>query len=216
MSESKVSEVSICNQALSWLGQSPIISLDDQNTTAELCRINYPQLRDALLELRPWTFAVARHKSETTELMQSNNCAEYTGWGEGYAHVVPNDWLLVYRVYRNITNAYGPSTYWDYGDDANWTREGDYVVASDAVVYMYGLRRITDPGKFSLLFVQALAARLAADLALPITQNAQLHQTMEVLYENKLTDAAARDGAQGRNEQIGNSRLIDSRWHLGA
>ena len=55
-----ISEVSICNQALSWLGQETITSLDDQATTAVWMNANYDLLRDSVMEARMWTFATVR------------------------------------------------------------------------------------------------------------------------------------------------------------
>jgi len=52
------STVSICNQALSLLGEAPIISLDDDSNTAALCKANYSDLRDAVLEAGNWSFAL--------------------------------------------------------------------------------------------------------------------------------------------------------------
>ena len=54
------SEVSICNQAISWLGGKSIISLDDGTTEANLCKANYDHLRDVVLEAKAWTFAIKR------------------------------------------------------------------------------------------------------------------------------------------------------------
>ena len=44
-----VSEVSISNQALGWLGANPITSLDENGAAAALCRNNYDHCRDGLL-----------------------------------------------------------------------------------------------------------------------------------------------------------------------
>ena len=50
--KSMVSEVSICNQALRWLGQNKIQSLDEKTASAEWMADNYPFIRDAVLEER--------------------------------------------------------------------------------------------------------------------------------------------------------------------
>jgi hypothetical protein len=61
------------------------------------------------------------------------------------------------------------------------------------------------------MFVQALAARMAAELAIPLSENAQLQGTMWQLYGTKLAEAAARDGQQGSNEYITQRRLTGVR-----
>ena len=193
-----VSEVSICNIALSWLGQPAITSLDDQSTNAELCKLNYPHLRDVLLSERQWVFAVLRHTSET---------ADKPEFGEGFKHSIPPEYLRVSRVYRNV-EAFDPNK---WRTALGWRREGEFIIAVEEIIYMWGTQQLTDTGLFSPMFTQALAARIAADLCMPITENSTLQSKMYQLYLAKLSDAAASDAVQGANEVIQANRLLDAR-----
>ncbi len=193
-----VSEVSICNLALSWLGQPAITSLDDQSTNAELCKLNYPHLRDVLLSERQWVFAVLRHTSET---------ADKPEFGEGFKHSIPPEYLRVSRVYRNV-EAFDPNK---WRTALGWRREGEFIIAVEEIIYMWGTQQLTDTGLFSPMFTQALAARIAADLCMPITENSTLQSKMYQLYLAKLSDAAASDAVQGANEVIQANRLLDAR-----
>lgn len=184
---SMISETSICNQALSWLGASRITSIDDSSTYAEYCRDNYPFIRDSVLEERMWSFALDR---ETSIVSNKDE------WDISYMHPVPQEWLQVFRVYNDISCE-------PFTDSPNWRKEGRFVLAEDATVYMWGIKRVTDTGLFTNMFVQAVAARLAADLAIPITENRQLQSDMWNLYERKLSEAGTRDGQQGLQEKIG-------------
>lgn len=195
--QSMVSEVTICNQALSWVGANKIGSLDEPGAEAEWCKNNYDFLRDAVLEERMWTFATVR---------ASSTVADKDAWGQEFIHRLPEEWLAVYRVYSD-TNA---------RRQAPWQREGEFVRTPCATIYMWGLARITDTSKFSLMFVQALAARLAADMAIPLTEDRKLQADMWGLYQRKLAEAAARDGQQGRNEVIDKSQLVDARLNDGS
>jgi hypothetical protein len=191
-----ISEVSICNQALGYLGAEPITSFADQSTTAELCRNNYPYIRDAVLEERMWTFATARATSTVTDL---------DPWGQMYLHSIPLGWLSVFRCYRNVTNIECPIK------STGWRREGQDVLTKEPTVYLWGVQRITNTGKFSPLFTQALAARIAAELAITITENKTLQADLWALYQAKLADAATRDGQQGSNEKIISNSLVNVR-----
>lgn len=193
-----VSEVSICNQALHWLGQRPLESLDDSSDKAEWMRNNYPFIRDAVLEERMWTFATARASSLT---------ADKDAWGMQFAHPVPLNWISVYRVYTDVSCS-DPA---DWTKSEGWRREGAMILTYDSQVYFWGIQRVTDTGLFSSLFVQALAARIAADAAIPFTENATLQATMWNLYQAKLADAAVRDGQQGTNERFITSSLVNVR-----
>ncbi len=197
LTTSMISETAICNMALAWLGQNQITSLDDPaDPLSEVCRNTYPFVRDAVLEERMWTFATARAVSTT---------AERDEWDTLYRHHVPIDWLSVYRVYANANTQ----------QNIDWQKEDKYVLADNETVYMWGLKRIVDTGQFSNLFVQALAARMAADLAIALTQDRMMQADMWQLYQAKLTEAASRDGAQGRNDIIKTGNLITGRYSNG-
>jgi hypothetical protein len=190
---SMISETSICNQALSWLGAEQIESLEDPSAAAEYCRNNYPFIRDAVLEERMWSFALARYTSVT---------ADRPEWGDNlYSHEVPLDWLQVFRVYDSVSA----------DEQAEWSREGLNIISPCSTLYMWGVKRITDTGKFSTMFVQCVAARMAAELAAPLAQDRTLQADMWTLYGEKLAAAAARDGQQGRNEVVSQSKLTGAR-----
>ena len=61
-------ETSICNAALNLLGSSNITSIDDDNTKARLCKSNYDELRQAVLEEGNWSFAMRRYKLEIQKI----------------------------------------------------------------------------------------------------------------------------------------------------
>jgi hypothetical protein len=193
-----ISEISICNQALTWLGQKPIVSFADQSTTAEWMRNNYEFLRDAVLEERSWTFATV--KATTT-------VADVSVFGGMYDHPKQLNWLWVSRVWKNVS-ARDPN---NWVMDKTWRVEGEFIVSAHPTIYTMGVQRISDTGKFSLLFVQALAARLAADAAVPLTENRQLQVDLWGLYQDKLMAAAARDGQQGSNDVITQRHLTGIR-----
>jgi len=190
---SMVSEVSICNQALSWLAQKPIISLDQASTQAEWMRNNYPFIRDALLESRKWTFAKVRATSTTADL---------DDWGIEFKHPAPMGWLKICSVFD--------SPYQDQ-NQVPWRLEGNYIITGVGTIYLTGILRGTDTGSFSPCFVQALAARLAADACIPMTENRQLQSDLWTLSVEKLREAAAVDGMQGTNDKIRSSSLTDVR-----
>ena len=181
------SEVGICNQALGWLGATPIISLDDNTTEARLCKANYALVRDAVLEAHNWTFAIGRF-----DLPQNA-----TGPVNGYTNAfqIPTEVLRVLDV--------------NCGED--WRVEGQDIVTNEAVAKIRAVVRVADPNRFSSLFTQALAARLAADLAIALTQSRELQQQHYQIYLEKLDEAAANDGSQGKSRQITSSWLRGSR-----
>lgn len=61
------------------------------------------------------------------------------------------------------------------------------------------LEQIVDPSTWPPYFVAAVVARLAYELAIPVTENMQALAAMERRAVAKLREAAAVDGMQGRN-----------------
>ena len=182
-----VSEVSICNQALSWLGENLIISLDDDTKAAGLCKTNYYSLRDAVLEARDWTFAQKRDIPAPL--------ATPPVWGYSQQFQLPADLLRVIFVGTNDDPQ-------ERSPAEDWLREQDKILANYEVIYIRYVARIEDPNKFSMNFVQALAGRLAADLAMPLTNSRGLQSDMYKLYGTKLAEATAFDQMQGKSRII--------------
>jgi hypothetical protein len=181
------SDVGICNTALAWVGGSLIMSLGDDTNEARLCDAVYAGVRDAVLEAHDWTFAITRRNLPMSAASPDNGYAN--------AFAIPSDIL-------RIT---------DVNDGQDWRVEGDSIVTNEGSCKIRAVARITDPNRFSSLFVQALAARLAADLAIPLAQSRLLQQDNFTIYENKLAQAVANDGMQGKSRKITSSWLRGSR-----
>ena len=54
------SAVEICNKALLQLGEESITLLTDNNKRAEKCNLIYDDIRDSLMSMHPWKFALRR------------------------------------------------------------------------------------------------------------------------------------------------------------
>jgi len=200
-----VSPVAICNQALGWLGGSLIISLEDPSKEAKLCKANFDLLRDAVLEEREWTFAVKR--------MEPSALLAPPFYGFDKAFQIPAEVIRILQVSRAgevidgaiIEGSFLSATRGGTGNGREtrieWSREGDQILANNSDrIFIRALIQITDTTKFSPAFDQALAARIAMDLAIPITGSRGLQKDMAGLYVDKIRMAAATDGMQGRSQ----------------
>ena len=188
------SEVTICNLALGWIGGNLITSLLDPSREAQLCNANYAELRDAVTEEGRWTFAkVYLVYGAITRLD-----AEALGYGWKYAFPIPNEILLTLRVFDRP----------DSERQTRWEKAGNLILTDDKTIYTESWRQVTNPNEFTATFRQALAARIARDLCLPLTQNKKLWDSMAALYESNLSEALAIDGMQGRNEKLDKGPLI--------
>lgn len=208
------SEVAICNIALSWLGGDLIISLDDETVEAKLCKANYAPLRDAVLEEREWTFAVKRIELAALQAVPL--------YGFDKAFQIPPATIRVLQVSRAGEDVTTGNAFSNTGVASSsrggtgmgretrieWNREQDTVVANSADrIFARVITRITDTTKFSSAFDQALAARIAMDIAIPLTNSEKLQQSMAGMYGEKMRLAAGSDGMQGRSFNVRSDSL---------
>ena len=191
-----VSEVTICNLALSWLAGNLIISIDDDINEAKLCKANYELSRDAVLESMAWTFATKRYALVPE--------VDKPAWGYEYQFTIPADVISVLDVTNKSDTPNG-------ANDLDWRREGNLILCDVSKVYVKAIFKQTDPARFPPNFVQAVAARLAAEIAVPLTESQQLLMAMEAKYRDRLMIAASSDGIQGKTDVIDSRHLTGVR-----
>ncbi len=186
------SEVTICNLALSWLAGNLIISLDDEINEAKLCKANYELSRDSVLEALAWTFATRRYRL-TPE-------ADAPAWGYQFQFTILPEMITVLEVSEGSDAPNG-------AHNLDWRREGNRILCDAAVVYVKAIYREVDPARYPPNFVQALAARIATEIAIPLTESESIMMAMEGKYKDRLLTAAATDGIQGKTDVI-ESRIL--------
>lgn len=190
------SAVDICNMALAMIGGNAISSFDEGTTEANLCKTLYPDLRDAVLEEAYWSFSLSR--------VALTNYAEYQG---GYHHFdIPNDVLAVHRLYDSDS----------FSTQINdWFVEGNRILTRRNSVFAHCTKKIEDVKRFSNMFTQALATRIASELAIPIAGSATMKNELFSSYVAKVTAAKTSDGVQGTRENLSRGRILNSRYSGG-
>ena len=186
--------VDVCNVALGSVGAPLINSIDDANTGARLCKANFAIVRDAVLEERPWSFAVQR-KAYTREIATP-------AFGYSYQYLLGSEVLRVIEAYET-----------DPGD-LDYAVENRRILCDAADgIYARVLVRVEDLALWSPSFTAAVAYRLAALLAVPLVDNRTLQADQWQLYAKQLSLAGTLDGMQGRSEiRKGPSSLKASRY----
>ena len=195
------SEVVICNLALSLIGQAPITSIDaPQNKVEQACALQYPLMRDAVLSEVEWSFAVSRYQWSTPSV-------DAPVWGFTKKSQLPTDVL-------RVTYCSDSSYELKYNPNFHWVVEGRFILCDASTIYVRTVNRIEETAQYSNLFVQALAARLAMELSILITESKGLHQTLTNLYLAKMQGAATMDGMQGKSKRIRTGLLNGARGGL--
>lgn len=138
------SEVQICNRALLEFGDLTITALTDDTDEGRFCKVYYPQLRDLLLYLHPWNFAMTR--------------ADLTG--SVISDAPPFEWAYAYTLPTEPPCLRA----WElYGTDAEWIVEGGQLLTNlSEDVFLRYIAQITESGKFTPAFVECLALLLAS------------------------------------------------------
>lgn len=198
--------VDICNQALGWVGANLITSQEFDSPSskeAQLCHANYAALRDAVLEDHPWSFAVKR-----VVLTPHDDPLEGK---DGYLYGDKKRFHMPADVLRMLDVA-TDSKFNEFSLLQDYTVEDKDIIAGGSdVLYLRAIFRITDTGKMSPNFTQALAARMAMDFAIPLTNSRAMFESMQAMYGVKLHEARTTDGMQGSDRRITSNWLRRAR-----
>jgi hypothetical protein len=197
-------EAQLCNIALLRVGERQTIdSLEETTEAARSCKALYAPARDACLAELWWTFATQRAVlAETTE--------ERDGWT--YAYAMPSDCLAPRYVYAGIRNP-APEVRIRFASELNDAGDGflilgDFEAADCPLIYTARIENVT---LFPPVFVDALAWRLASDLALGLTVKPQVGLAMRQGYQAALNRAMASDLRIGQDDTLPDSELISIR-----
>jgi hypothetical protein len=143
------SKVAVANLALQKLGAKRIESLTQDHPNARSINVCFDDMRDKLLRLYDWSFAIAR----------DSIAADPDGptWGDWDRFTKPNDFI---RLLRDDESGYA----------VDWKIEGDYILSADgAPLEIRYIARIEDVNKYDSTFVDALASLIAFQCCEEIT-----------------------------------------------
>lgn len=211
-----MSEVSICNAALGYLGDSGTVSSIDPpegSAQASRCAQFYPMARDAILEMHSWGFATRRvalaQVADPTSAWQYAYAApagvlnyleildpqaqdEYTtGIQVPYTAVGYSQTSLAVYIPQPFEVEAD-----DNGNDLILTNQQNAVLRYTGVV--------TDTTKFSPLFIMALARLLASMLAGPILKGdaGRKESENQLNIFAKFMEKAVESDANQRKEKL--------------
>lgn len=189
MAENWNSEVDVCNAALLMLGDKTIQSLDQQNNTkATLCNFWYPNTRDAVLRAFPWNFAGA-----LADLTKFTDPPEFDF---DYRFQLPDDFVKARYLSDRSTKfkLVGSELHSD----------------SDAIKLKY-TKRVIDISQWDELAVMALAMKLSAVLAYPVTKSKSTMEVQMSLYKDQLREAGEIDSQEQTPDSLESDELLDVR-----
>lgn len=171
---SSTSELDICNAALSKLGGEPVSALTANNKRARLCNQQYNKMRDKLLRMHPWNFALKR--IALTPLV-----------GEPpfeFRHMfqIPTDNLRIYRVEDSRLR---------------YKVEGDLILADATTVNLVYVSREENVALYDSAFAELLALLLAADISYALIQSGTLTKNLWEQFHSDIKEIRSYDGQEG-------------------
>ena len=162
--------VQIASQALVRLGALPISDFAEPVLEARTAAALYPTLRDTLIARHAWRFATAEAPLDPVDEAPL----------PGFAHV--------FRLPADFLNALAVNG----GREREWRLAAGHLHAHPSEVRLAYLFR-ADEAAFPPWFEDALAARLAAEFCLPVTENASRAETLARHAETALRRARRTD-----------------------
>lgn len=200
-----MSEVSICNMAILHTGSSATIaSLTEGSQEANLCNALYTQVRDFVLRDYPWAFAGRR--VALAELAATAGEASGFPYGFAYKYSYPSDCLKIHGIGEGATTVPPRIPYRVLSDGV---ATAIYTDLEDAEI-TYTMR-VTDTTLFDPMFSSALAYRLAAEIAVPLSVNARIVEQCRADYYQIVSTAAAHSMNESRVDEDLDSEFITVR-----
>lgn len=186
------SRISICNQAMMSLGAGNITSLDEGSAEAIACNAVFDQVLDSVLRMHPWNCAVCIAE------VAADASAPVIGYLYRY-HLPADPYCL--RPLRVMDEA---------GAEYRFRVVGRYVESDCAApAYVEYIKRVTAVGDLDSMLVDAVAARLAMELAPKFPGGIDQRDFYAQEYSAKI--AMARQANSSENNQVVtvNSSFLD-------
>lgn len=186
------SETGIVNTGLILLGELPILSLTDDSDVARAANAIYSHVRDEVLAQHPWNGC-----TKQVTLAQLSGTPIF-GWS--YQYVYPSDGL---RILFTDDDQYPWKV--SIGTDGQTK-----VVMSDAptlaVEYIF---RQTNVSRYGSWLAFAMSKRMAAELALTLTQHQGKARDLMDAYQAQLSMSKMMDGQEQSPDEIISTTLTD-------
>lgn len=165
-------QVDIFNLALKMLGATRVSSPTENSKNAKECLDVYDMLRRSELRKKPaWNFAI-----KNVQLPASSTPPLFD---MAYSYPLPSDFIAMHAPF----------------DKANYN-DRDWVVEAGQIYTDYGspinvryVSDVQDVSKFDPLFVEALAAKIAATISDSITQSNSKMAAAEERYKRAIAEA---------------------------
>lgn len=199
------STVDIANYALNIIGASNISDFGENSKAARLVNQRYEGVRDAVFRSHPWNCLIQR-----SELAQETDAPTF---GYAYQYSLPTDpFCLRVLEFSNGSLSYPQDNMTSNTGGPVFVIEGRKLLTDEGTARIKYIGRVTDPQQYDALLTEALAARLASEIAYALTGSTSVSQLADALYRDKLREARFVDGTEGAPQKLEASDFIEARF----
>ncbi len=202
-------DVTICSSALTYLGENTISSFSDGTTQAGICEALYPDVRDMVISLYPWSFSIKKvdlQQSATTPVNEFS-----------FSYAMPSDSMTMVprAVFNSSEVGATPLT-------AGWIVQGGEILTNQSLITI-DYQAVPLEAEMPAYFIQLLKYAMAMHLAEPVTDQLSKAQHWErITFGNPseggrggyFRQAAAQDGMGNGTTFITDFPLVDTRLTL--
>jgi hypothetical protein len=196
-----ITQVDICNLALSHLGQRAISSLTEPNEQARKCNLIYATTRDAVLRAASWNFATK------IEPLAAISDEEILGWD--YLYMCPVKCLYIRKIYNEDTIDLAEPQ--EFRQLLSPTSNQKAIATDVEEAYIEYTYQIVDPNLFDSLFVDAFSTLMASKLAQPLTGDSAMGSKLFNLYASTIDQAKVANANEGKQTRVESSGYLEAR-----
>ncbi len=170
-------DISIANQALAYLGEPRIQTLEQKTNSAKAAKDQLRPSAEEVLELHDWNDC--RTRSVLSALVTT------PAFGFSKAYQLPTDYLRFISL---------------NDDEIDYEIEGDQIYTDEDAVE---LKYVAYPPNFSKVkpaLARAIAAKLAQNIAVIVTGESAMQDKMLVLFERMLARARTQNARQSSSQ----------------
>lgn len=192
----------IVNAILSKLGEEE--QLDDPDADTRACRAisaNWDSIRDQVLRVHPWNFAIDPAGAVLTADAAYNPAAR-TLSDHGARYLLPNDFIRL-----DLQRVRPESVRDELRVGGRWV----YAGFGGPIMLSY-VRRVASVGEWDPLFADAFACKMAAEIGPRITGDKGTRGEMMQLYRLALAEAKAVDGRDNPPEDLEETSWVTARY----
>jgi len=186
-----ISKTTLCNLALSMVGEQEIQDIDAQSGKNEqICSLLYEEVLEQVLQDHPWNFATFRK-----ELAED---LEDPVFGYEHAFLLPTDPRCLQVLFTE--------------EKADWKIEGRKLVTDADTATIAYIGAIEDPNDIPPLVRRVFYLSMAQQMSYRMTENATVLNVILEQLKDAWSSARVRDAQEGTPQFRDKSNWITSRY----